>query len=112
VPAGSGSFAAIQTVAPSLGIELTPVGMRDAGEIERGITAFARSPEGGLIMVGPPSSVTLHRDLIIRLAAEHRLPAVYCSVFYVAHGGLIAYAANPVDQYRRARFAGAGTDQL
>jgi putative tryptophan/tyrosine transport system substrate-binding protein len=102
VPAGSGGFAAIQTVAPSFGIELTPVGVRDAGEIERGITAFARSPNGGLIMVGPPSSVTLHRDLIIGLAAQHRLPAVYGTRFYVANGGLIAYGADPVDQFRRA----------
>jgi putative ABC transport system substrate-binding protein len=102
VPAGSGGFAAIQTVAPSFGIELTPVGVRDAGEIERGITAFARSPDGGLIMVGPPSSVTLHRDLIIGLAAQHRLPAVYGTRFYVANGGLIAYGADPVDQFRRA----------
>jgi len=102
VPAGSGGFAAIQTVAPSLGIEPTPVGVRDADEIERGITAFARSPNGGLIMVGPPSSVTLHRDLIIRLAAQHRLPSVYGSRFYADHGGLIAYAADPIDQFRRA----------
>ena len=102
VPAGSGGFAAIQTVAPSLGIEPTPVGVRDADEIERGITAFARSPNGGLIMVGPPSSVTLHRDLIIRLAAQHRLPSVYGSRFYAANGGLIAYAADPIDQFRRA----------
>jgi putative ABC transport system substrate-binding protein len=102
VPAGSGGFAAIQTVAPSFGIELTPVGVRDASEIERGITDFARSPNGGLIMVGPPSSVALHRNLIIRLAAQHRLPAVYSSRRYIANGGLIAYAADPVDQYRRA----------
>ena len=102
VPAGSGGFAAIQTVAPSLGIEPTPVGVRDADEIERGITAFARSPNGGLIMVGPPPSVTLHRDLIIRLAAQHRLPSVYGSRFYAANGGLIAYAADPIDQFRRA----------
>ena len=102
VPAGSGGFAAIQTVAPSLGIELTPIGVRDASEIELGITDFARSPNGGLIMVGPSSSVALHRDLIIRLAAKHRLPAVYGSRRFIAIGGLIAYAADPVDQYRRA----------
>src|SRR6202030_2090500 len=102
VPAGSGGFAAIQIVAPSVGIELTPVGVRDADEIERGITAFARSPNGGLIMVGPPSSVALHRDLIIRLAAQHRLPAVDARRFYVTNGGLIAYAPDPVDQFRRA----------
>jgi ABC-type uncharacterized transport system substrate-binding protein len=102
VPAGSGGFAAIQTVAPGLGIELTPIGVRDASEIERGIAIFARSPNGGLIMVGPPSSVTLHRDLIIRLAAQHRLPAIYSARFYVTHGGLVAYAPDPIDQYRRA----------
>jgi putative ABC transport system substrate-binding protein len=102
VPAGSGGFAAIQTVAPSLGIELTPIGVRDASEIERGITDFAGSPNGGLIMVGPSSSVAHHRDLIIRLAAKHRLPAVYSSRRYIANGGLIAYAADPVDQFRRA----------
>jgi putative ABC transport system substrate-binding protein len=102
VPAGSGGFAAIQTVAPSLGIEVTPVGVRDASEIERGITDFARSPNGGLIMVGPSSSVALHRDLIIRLAAKHRLPAVYSSRRYIAKGGLIAYAVDSVDQFRRA----------
>jgi ABC-type uncharacterized transport system substrate-binding protein len=102
VPAGSGGFAAIQTVAPSLGVELTPIGVRDASEIEHGITDFARFPNGGLIMVGPGSSVRLHRDLIIRLAAQHRLPAVYSSSSYVANGGLIAYADDPVDQFRRA----------
>jgi putative tryptophan/tyrosine transport system substrate-binding protein len=103
VPAGSGGFAAIQTVAPGLGIELTPIGVRDASEIERGIAIFARSPNGGLIMVGPPSSVTLHRDLIIRLAAQHRLPAIYSARYFVtAHGGLVAYAPDPIDQYRRA----------
>ena len=102
VPAGSGGLAAIQTVAPSFGVELTPVGVRDAGEIERGIAAFARSPNGGLIMVGPQSSVQLHRDLIIRLAAQHRLPAVYGARFWVTPGGLIAYVPDPIDQYRRA----------
>jgi len=102
VPAGSGGFAAIQIVAPSLGIEPTPIGVHDASEIERGITDFARSPNGGLIMVGPSSSVALHRDLIIRLVAKHRLPAVYSSRRYIAHGGLIAYALDPVDQFRRA----------
>jgi ABC-type uncharacterized transport system substrate-binding protein len=102
VPAGSGGFGAIQTVAPSLGVELTPVGVRDGSEIERDITAFARSPNGGLIMVGPPSSVTLHRDLIIRLTAQHRLPAVYGARFYVTNGGLLGYAADPIDQFRRA----------
>jgi putative ABC transport system substrate-binding protein len=76
VPAGSGLFAAIQTVAPSFGVELISVGVRDASEIERGIAAFAREANGGLI-VPVPSSVTLHRELLITLAARHRLPAIY-----------------------------------
>ena len=102
VPAGSGGLAAIQTVAPSLGVELTPVGVRDASEIERAITAFARGSNGGLIMVGPVSSVQRHRDLIVTLAARHRLPAVYSSRVFVTDGGLISYANDSVDQYRRA----------
>jgi putative tryptophan/tyrosine transport system substrate-binding protein len=102
VPAGSGGLAAIQTVAPSFGVELTPVGVRSADEIERGITAFARSANGGLIVVGPTSSVQLHRNLIITLAARHRLPAVYHSLVWSRGGGLIAYGADAIDQYRRA----------
>jgi putative ABC transport system substrate-binding protein len=102
VPAGSGGLAAIQTVAPSFGVELTPVGVRTTDETERGITVFARSANGGLIVAGPPSSVERHRDLIITLAAKHRLPAVYGSRFFVTGGGLISYGADPVDQYRRA----------
>jgi putative tryptophan/tyrosine transport system substrate-binding protein len=76
--------------------------VRDAGEIERAITAFARSSNGGLIMVGPASSVHRHRDLIIKLAARHRLPAVYPSRVFVTGGGLISYGSDAVDQYRRA----------
>jgi putative ABC transport system substrate-binding protein len=102
VPAGSGGFAAIQTAAPSFGVELTPVGVRDADEIERGITAFARGSNGGLIVVGPPSSLAVHRDLIVTLAARHRLPTVYPNRFFVAAGGLISYGPDQVDQYRRA----------
>jgi putative tryptophan/tyrosine transport system substrate-binding protein len=102
VPAGSGGLAAIQTVAPSLGVELTPVGVRDAGEIERGITAFARGSNGGLILVGPSSSVARYRDLIVTLAARHRLPAIYPGRFYAPAGGLISYGADPIDQYHRA----------
>jgi putative tryptophan/tyrosine transport system substrate-binding protein len=102
VPAGSGGLAAIQTVAPSLGVELTPIGVRDAGEIEHAITAFARGSSGGLIVVGPISSVQRHRDLIVALAARHRLPAVYPNRVFVTGGGLISYATDPVDQYRRA----------
>jgi putative ABC transport system substrate-binding protein len=102
VPGGSGGFAAIQTVAPSFGVELTPVGVHDADEIERGITAFARGANGGLIVVGPTSSLALHRGLIATLAAQHRLPAVYPSRLFVTAGGLISYGPDPVDQYRRA----------
>src|SRR5262252_8736287 len=83
VPAGSAGFAAIQTVAPSFGVELTPVGVRDADEIERGIVAFARGSNGGLITVGPPSSMMFHRNLVITLAARHRLPAVYPTRVFV-----------------------------
>jgi ABC-type uncharacterized transport system substrate-binding protein len=101
VPAGSGGLAAIQTVAPSLGVELTPVGV-SSEEIERGITAFARSANGGLIVVGPTSSVQLHRNLIIALAARHQLPAVYGSMVWTKAGGLISYGVDPVDQCRRA----------
>ena len=101
VPAGSGLFAAIQTVAPSFGVELTSVGVRDASEIERGIAAFAREPNGGLI-VPVPSSVVLHRELLITLAARHRLPAIYAARFFVTSGGLISYAPETIDSYRRA----------
>src|SRR5262249_8585136 len=96
VPAGSGGLAAIQTVAPSLGVELTPVGVRDA------FAAFARGSNGGLILVGPPSSVQRHRDLIVALAARHRLPAVYANRLFVTGGGLISYAPDSFDPYRRA----------
>ena len=102
VPAGSGGLAAIQTVAPSLGVELTAIGVRDAGEIERAITAFARGSNDGLITVGPTSSVQRYRDLIITLAARHRLPAIYPGRHFVISGGLISYGADPIDQYRRA----------
>jgi putative ABC transport system substrate-binding protein len=102
VPAGSGGLAAIQTVAPSLGVELTAIGVRDAGEIERAITAFPRGSNDGLITVGPTSSVQRYRDLIITLAARHRLPAIYPGRLFVISGGLICYGADPIDQYRRA----------
>jgi ABC-type uncharacterized transport system substrate-binding protein len=99
--AGTSQFAAIQSVAPSLGVEVSPVNMRDAGEIERAVAAFARSPNGGLIVTeGAPAS--LHRDLIIALAAQHKLPAVYFDRYFVATGGLISYGPDYVDQYRRA----------
>jgi putative tryptophan/tyrosine transport system substrate-binding protein len=98
---GPGQFAAIQSVAPSLGFELTPINVRDAGEIERSIAAFARSTEGGLIVTGGPLS-GLHRDLIIALAARHKLPAVFPERLYAATGGLISYGPNYLDQFRRA----------
>ena len=102
VPAGSGGFASIQTVAPAFGVELIPVGVRDANEIERGIVAFARGSNDGLIMVGPPSSVGVNRDLIITLAARHRLPAVYPVSYFANSGGLISYGPDLIDQYRRS----------
>jgi putative ABC transport system substrate-binding protein len=98
---GTSQFAAIQAVAPSLRVEVNPVNMRDAVEIERAITAFARSPGGGLIVAAGPAA-TRHRNLIVTLAARHRLPAVYYERFFVAGGGLISYGLDFVDQYRRA----------
>ena len=100
VPAGSGGFVAIQTVAASFRVELTHVGVH-GDEIARDITAFARGRNGGLIVVGPPSSVSVHRNLIVGLAAENRLPAVYSSDLYVNIGGLVSYASDANDQYRR-----------
>jgi putative ABC transport system substrate-binding protein len=78
------------------------IGVRDPGEIERGIMAFARSINGGLIMVGPGSSVGPYRDLIVMLATRYRLPAVYSNSSHVTAGGLISYTINYIDQYRRA----------
>ena len=101
VASGIGQFAAVQAVAPSLGVELSPVDARDAPEIERAVTAFARSSNGGLIVTASPVA-TSHRDLIITLAARHRLPAVYASRFFVTGGGLISYGPDLVDQFRRA----------
>jgi len=98
---GPGQFAAIQSIAPSLGVEVSPVNVRDAGEIERAITAFAHSPNGGLIVTGS-ALVGLHRHLIIALAARHRLPAVYIERFFVTAGGLISYGPDFLDQFRRA----------
>jgi putative ABC transport system substrate-binding protein len=101
VASGIGQFAAVQAVAPSLGVDLTPVDARDASEIERAVTAFARSGNGGLIVTASPVALR-HRDLIVTLAARHRLPAVYTSGPYVAAGGLISYGPDLLDQYRRA----------
>ena len=101
IASGVGQYAIIQAVAPSLGIELRPIDLRDPGEIERGVLAFAREPNCGLIIVGSPSGV-VHRDLIIALAARHRLPAVYPYPAFAHSGGLISYGPDAVDQYRRA----------
>jgi putative tryptophan/tyrosine transport system substrate-binding protein len=98
---GTSMFAAIQTAAPSLRVEVNPVNVRDAGEIERAVAAFARSPNGGLIVTGG-GPTALHRDLIVTLAARHKLPAVYNERSPVAAGGLISYGANLIDQYRQA----------
>ena len=100
-PTGSGQFGAIQASAPSLGVEVSPINVRGAGEIERDVVAFARSANGGLIVTGG-QVLALHRDVIITLAARHRLPAVYTDRVFVADGGLIAYGPDRVDQYRRA----------
>jgi putative tryptophan/tyrosine transport system substrate-binding protein len=101
IATGAGQFAAIQTAAPSVGVEVSPINVRAAGEIEHGVTAFARSPNGGLIVTGGPLMVA-HRDLMVALAARHRLPAVYTARFFVTGGGLISYGPDRVDQYRRA----------
>ena len=98
---GIGQFAAIQAVAPSLRVEVSPINMRDAGEIERAVAAFARAPNGGLIVTASAVAV-VHRDLIITLAARHKLPAVYFVRFFVTGGGLISYGPDPIDQYRQA----------
>ncbi len=98
---GTSQFAAIQAVAPSLRVEVNPVNMRDAPEIGRAVAAFARAPNGGLILT-PGGAAILHRDLIITLAARHKLPAGYFERSFVAAGGLISYGPDYVDQYRRA----------
>jgi len=101
VAAGPAEFAAIQAVAPSLGVELRPLDVRDAGEIERTITAFAQGANGGLIVTGSVWA-SLHRKLIITLAAQHKLPAVYNTGYYAADGGLIGYGPDYSDLCRRA----------
>jgi ABC-type uncharacterized transport system substrate-binding protein len=99
--AGSGQLGAIQSVAPSFGVELSPVNVRDAGEIERAVTAFARGPNGGLI-VSASGLAIVHRELIVTLAARHNLPAIYFQRFFVTAGGLISYGPETIDPHRRA----------
>ncbi len=101
ITAGIGMFGAIQSVAPSLGVDLTPVNVRDPGEMERALTQFARTPNGGLIVTASALAFT-HRDLIVSLAARHKLPAVYYARPHVAAGGLAFYGPDILDQYRRA----------
>jgi putative tryptophan/tyrosine transport system substrate-binding protein len=101
IPQGIGQFSAIQAVAPSLGVELRPIDVHDAPEIARAVETFARSANGGLIVTG--SSLTaFHRDLIIKLAASHKLPTVYWERFFVTAGGLISYGPDSIDPHRRA----------
>ena len=98
---GTGQFAAIQTVAPSLKVDVVPVNLREAADLERAVAAFARSPNGGLILTGSGLSI-LHRDLIITLAARHKLPAIYYERFFVSAGGLISYGSDRIELYRLA----------
>jgi putative ABC transport system substrate-binding protein len=101
IATGIGQLAVIQAAAPSFGVEVRPVGVRDADEIERAVTAFARSSNGGLIVTGSPLTA-LHRKLIIALVARHRLPAVYPFRYFPTSGGLISYGPNTIDPFRRA----------
>jgi putative ABC transport system substrate-binding protein len=101
ITAGIGLWGAIQSVSPSFGVELRPVDVRDADEIERALTAFARSPDGGLIVTGSALAI-VHRDLIIALAARLRLPAVYYERYFATAGGLISYGPDNTEQYRLA----------
>jgi ABC-type uncharacterized transport system substrate-binding protein len=100
-PSGSGQFAAIQSAASALGVEISPVNMRDADGIESAVAEFARTPNGGIVLTGSGLSI-LHHELIIKLAARHKLPAVYYERFFAAAGGLISYGADRVELYRRA----------
>ena len=101
ITAGAGQFAVIQSVAPSRGVEVIPVNMRDAAEFERAVAAFARSSNGGLIVTAGAAAI-VRRELIVALAAQHKLPAVYPSRDFVTSGGLVSYAADFIDQWRRA----------
>ena len=101
IAAGPAQFGAIRAVAQSLGMEVRPVDVRDSGEIERAITAFARGSNAGLIVTGSPAAI-VHRALIVALAARHRLPAVYFTRIFVADGGLISYGIDQTDQFRRS----------
>ncbi len=101
ITAGIGQFAAIQAVAPSHGVEVSPIDVRDAGEIERAIGTFSRFPNGGLIVTAS-ALAGVHRELIVTLATRYRLPAVYFERFFVTAGGLVSYGPNFADQYEHA----------
>jgi putative ABC transport system substrate-binding protein len=101
VAVGIGQFAAMQAVAPSLQVEISPVDVRDAGEIERTVTVFAEGRNGGLIVTASAYTM-IHRELIIGLARRHQLPAVYPYRYYITSGGLLSYGPDPIDQFRRA----------
>jgi len=101
ITAGIGQWGAIQSVSPSFAIEVSPINLIDPAEIDRALAAFARSPNGGLIVTGSALTV-VRRDLIIALAARYRLPAVYYDRYYVAAGGLTSYGSNNVEQFRLA----------
>ena len=101
IRSGIGQFTAIQAVAPSLGVEVSPLNIADAAEIERAVAAFARTPNGGLIVTGSGPAVR-HRELIVALAGRHRLPTVYFDRAFVAGGGLCSYGPDLVEQYRQA----------
>jgi putative tryptophan/tyrosine transport system substrate-binding protein len=100
-PTGIGQWGALQSVAPSFTLELTPVGVSDPGEIERAIAGFAKLPNGALIVTAS-APTAVHRDLIIALATRHRLPAVYAYKYFITSGGLISYGPDTIDPYRRA----------
>jgi putative tryptophan/tyrosine transport system substrate-binding protein len=100
-PAGIAQFGAIQAVAASLGVAVSPIDVQDAGQIERAVAVFMRSENGGMVVTGS-ATTTIHRELIITLAARYKLPAVYTDRFAVASGGLISYGPDLVDQFRRA----------
>jgi putative tryptophan/tyrosine transport system substrate-binding protein len=101
IASGIGQFGAVQIVAPALGVQLTPLDVRDPGEIERAVAAFATGSNGGLIVTGSALGI-VHRELIAKVAARHKLPAVFPGRFYVTSGGLISYGPDLVDQFRRA----------
>jgi putative ABC transport system substrate-binding protein len=96
-----GQFGAIQGAAPSFGVEIIPIAADDAETIERGLTAFARTPNGGLIVVALPTT-TMHRELIVKLAASHQLPAVYPSRVHAGEGGLVSFGSDTLNEYRSA----------